>query len=178
MADVTLQQRALRIALTQVGVREVPINSNRGPEVEKYLQCVGMQPGNAWCAAFTSWCIWQAGGKAPVTHPHTAWTPAIWEWGKKHGMAFSAEDVQEKLVDAGDWSGALFLIHGNVGNEPMPRVKHVGFVEKLEDGYVHTVEGNTDASGSREGGGVYQNRRALPSIYGFVTYGDYLLTSV
>jgi hypothetical protein len=36
---------------------------------------------------------------------------------------------------------------------------------------VTTVEGNTDASGTREGGGVYRLRRKLNSINkGFIDY--------
>jgi len=34
-------------------VREVPVNSNRDPEVEKYL--ASTPPGNSWCCAFVYW---------------------------------------------------------------------------------------------------------------------------
>ena len=43
---------------------------------------------------------------------------------------------------------------------------HVGFAvgEPDEEGYVSTLEGNTDTAGSREGGGVFRKRRKLSSI--------------
>jgi hypothetical protein len=54
-----------RAALT-AGVREKPPGSNTGPDVRRYLApCVrhgkrlGLTAG-AWCAAFASWCVWEA----------------------------------------------------------------------------------------------------------------------
>jgi len=43
---------------------------------------------------------------------------------------------------------------------------HVGFAVSSPDseGYVLTVEGNTDSAGSREGGGVFLKRRHLSKI--------------
>ncbi len=46
------------------GVREIPGNPSN-PEVEKYFKAtpLGRQPDDiAWCAAFVSWCIKEAGG--------------------------------------------------------------------------------------------------------------------
>jgi hypothetical protein len=164
-----LMADSLIVALSQVGVREMPVNSNRGPEVEKYLTAVGVGPGNAWCAAFTSWCIQQAGGTPGTDYPHTAWTPAIWSWaqgrGRDHWM--HPDDVAAGVRTPPP--GTLFLLYGRVGD--VERVNHVGFVERVEGGTVWTVEGNTDASGSREGGGVYQRERAVKTIYRFVLYG-------
>jgi len=48
---------------------------------------------------------------------------------------------------------------------------HTGFVERVEGGYLHTIEGNTDASQTREGGGVYRLQRKVGSINkGFIRY--------
>src|SRR5690606_5817425 len=41
-------------------VREVPRNSNRGPDVEEYLKRTGLGPGHAWCCAFVYWCFDEA----------------------------------------------------------------------------------------------------------------------
>ncbi|MNY80404.1 hypothetical protein D3C86_2214230 [compost metagenome] len=41
---------------------------------------------------------------------------------------------------------------------------HTGFVERVEGGHIVTVEGNTDASMTREGGGVYRLTRKLVSV--------------
>ena len=48
---------------------------------------------------------------------------------------------------------------------------HTGFVEKVSGGLVTTIEGNTNAGGSREGGGVYRLERKIVSINkGFIDY--------
>src|SRR5262249_36193044 len=54
--------RVLQIAAGEEAkqVREVPPNSNRGPQVEAYLRRVGVSPGNAWCCAFVYWCFDEA----------------------------------------------------------------------------------------------------------------------
>ncbi|MDP6777209.1 MAG: hypothetical protein QGI83_10635 [Candidatus Latescibacteria bacterium] len=67
--------------------------------------------------------------------------------------------------------GALFLLYGKVG--VVERVYHVGFVDHLNpaDQVLHTIEGNTDPAGSREGGGVFRRERRLGGIYRFVMYG-------
>ena len=152
--------------MAQVGVREEPMNSNSGYEVDAYLRSVNTPSGNAWCAAFTSWCIKTAGGTPKIDYPHTAWTPAIWQWADTRNMGIDPTEVTSGNKDVP--AGALFLLFGKVGDTE--RVKHVGFVEKISGGMVYTVEGNTNKAGSREGGGVYQLRRQITSIYKFVTY--------
>ncbi len=48
---------------------------------------------------------------------------------------------------------------------------HTGFVQGVEGGFIHTIEGNTDASRTREGGGVYELRRKLSAINkGYLVY--------
>ena len=43
---------------------------------------------------------------------------------------------------------------------------------RVDGGLLHTVEGNTDASKTREGGGVYRLTRKLGDISkGFIDYG-------
>src|SRR3546814_18353321 len=37
--------------------------NNLGPWVKKYLQPAGLDEGNAWCAAFVSWCFLQTVGE-------------------------------------------------------------------------------------------------------------------
>ena len=53
------------------------------------------------------------------------------------------------------------------------RVNHVGFVEHFDpvDQVVHTIEGNTNPAGSREGGGVFRRERKLSEIHRFVLCG-------
>ncbi len=50
------------------------------------------------------------------------------------------------------------------------RIAHVGFVDKWQDPWVTTVEGNTNVLGSREGDGVYRKRRLVRSVYRVARY--------
>lgn len=86
-APGTLGARALDVARTQVGVRETT-NQNDGPQIARYFEgCTrlvngkeaptGWSPGWEWCAAFASWCGYQAAqeGERP---PHGR-RIAVWE---------------------------------------------------------------------------------------------------
>ena len=49
---------------------------------------------------------------------------------------------------------------------------HTGLIERVAGGLLFTIEGNTDASRPREGGGVYRLTRKLADIdIGFIDYG-------
>ena len=66
---------ALGIASTQVGVLEKPPGSNKGPEVNQYLQSVGIGPGvtdpaeRYWCAGFLYWCFKRAAESLGIANP-------------------------------------------------------------------------------------------------------------
>jgi len=163
-----LMKTAIAVARSQIGVRERPRNSNRGPEVEKYLRSVGLSGGNAWCAAFVYWCIQQAtdatgAGKNPCGK--TGGVLRQWELAGQNGMprlSASAAKADPSLIKPGmvfviDWGGGL---------------GHTGFVVGVRGPMLDTIEGNTDASKTREGGGVYSLSRKVGEINkGYVLYG-------
>jgi len=43
-------RRALDFALTNIGVCEDPVGSNRGPEIDEWTRELGSLPGSFWCA--------------------------------------------------------------------------------------------------------------------------------
>ena len=48
---------------------------------------------------------------------------------------------------------------------------HTGIVEEVAAGLLTTIEGNTDASRTREGGGIYRLSRKINEINkGFIDY--------
>lgn len=153
-------------AAADAGVREVPRNSNRGPQVDEYLRRAGVQPGLAWCCAFTYYCFDEAAAQAGIDNPmlRTAGCLAHWNNTERHGgRRLLARDavanpglIQPGMVFIMDFGGGM---------------GHTGFVERVEGGYLHTIEGNTDASQTREGGGVYRLTRKVGSINkGFISY--------
>jgi hypothetical protein len=147
-------------------VREVPRNSNRGPEVERYLASTGTPPGNSWCCAFVYWCFNEAAqnmGRANPM-PKTAGCLDHWQRAKAKGVrcvAAAQAGENPALVE----SGMVFVMDHGAG------LGHTGLVEKVNGAVITTIEGNTDASKSREGGGVYRLTRQIADINkGFIDY--------
>jgi hypothetical protein len=57
------------------------------------------------------------------------------------------------IMDHGNWKG------------------HTGIVKTTGNGYIHTIEGNTNIAGSREGLGVTEIQRKINTINaGFIDY--------
>lgn len=57
---LTVGDKALAYAMTQIGVHESPWGSNEGKDVRRYQTSTGAF-GAAWCASFVSYC-WRKGG--------------------------------------------------------------------------------------------------------------------
>lgn len=148
------------------GVREVPKNSNRGPEVDVYLRRAGVRPGLAWCCAFTYWCFDEAALATGRANPMVRTAGCLDHWNRAPGhgarrIAAKAATGNPALLRP----GMLFVMDFGGG------LGHTGIVERIDGGHVVTIEGNTDASMTREGGGVYRLTRKLVSINkGFIDY--------
>lgn len=144
----------VRILSAETGVREVPRNSNRGKRVEEY-QAATWLPGSGWpwCAAFICWGLLQVDRekKLPFARPQTAGAWDFENWARSQsGKGVSLFKPRQK-VRKGDIVVFTF--------------SHIGLAIADEaNGYVATVEGNTDSSGSREGGGVYKKHRAASLV--------------
>lgn len=163
-----LLARALRVAgrAADARVREVPRNSNRGPEVDAYLRRTGTPPGHAWCGAFVYWCMDEAANALGMDNPmmRTAGCLTHWQRAEAHGARrVPAKDAKRDAARV--QPGMIFIIDHGRG------LGHTGLVERIEAGLLHTIEGNTDASGTREGGGVYRLIRRIGEINrGFIAY--------
>ncbi len=163
---------ALAIARTQVGVREEPAGSNRGPEVDQYLRAAGLSPGAgsfAWCAAFVYWCFNEAAQSAgrPNPVPRTAGVLAHWNKAGERGIRRISPGraaAQPDLVQPGQ----VFIMDYGGG------VGHTGFVAEVVAGKLVTIEGNTNDGGSREGIGVFarQGRKINSINKGFLDYSE------
>src|SRR5689334_590246 len=95
----TLQQAALRIALTQLGVKEQPAGSNRGPEVDGYLLTVGLSPGYAWCAAFVYWCFHKAALELAIENPLYKTAGALMHWNQAKSRGAREFYAKQALAD-------------------------------------------------------------------------------
>ncbi len=116
------RQAAVNAARSQVGVREATRN-NDGLPAQRYAN------GRAepWCADFVSWSFRQAGNPLP---------------GNQQAIA-SCRAMQNELKKSGDYFGkSQPPAAGDVvffGSPP----RHVGIVSRVENGKVHTIEGNS-----------------------------------
>lgn len=160
---------ALGVALTQLGVMEKPPGSNKGPEVTQYLNSVGLNGGFAWCMAFVYWCFKMAAQQSGAPNPFPKTGGCIDAWrkvGKKApGRRISRERAMAdpSLVKPGQ----VFILNFGGGKG------HTGFVRQSLGGPLQTIEGNSNAGGSREGLGVFElNRRKIPDpkLMGFIDF--------
>lgn len=139
--------RLVEILEGEVGVREVPKNSNRGDRVEEYQDADWLDyHGYAWCASFVCWTILQLSKTHPLSfdRPKTAGAWDFERWARTQAGATLFKPRTK--IKKGDILVFTF--------------SHIGWaVEDEKWGSVMTIEGNTNSSGSREGGGVYKQKR-------------------
>lgn len=143
-------------AKTQIGVTEVG-HSNSGPEVNKYLAAVGLDPGNQWCEAFCmAMCDWSSVPKETWQDlTNRAYVPTLESWGQAKGVLYDSPKRGDFMLlqmwdEKGQYSG------------------HVGIVVQVNpDGTFDSIEGNTSPQGAvgsqSNGGGVYARNRLISS---------------
>lgn len=142
-----MSRKVVEIAASQVGVSEQPKGSNRGPEVDQYLQAVGIRFPAPWCAAFVVWCHNRAG----IEIPRTGGVLDLWN-------KSAANRVNEPQP------GDVMILDYGKGKG------HTGIVESVAGDLVHTIEGNTNDEGSREGYEVAGRVRKISAAKGFLRF--------
>lgn len=150
-ASTSMVDALIAMLKAEQGVREVPANSNKGKRVEEYQAATWLTgTGWPWCAAFICWGIRELEKTHPLPfkRPQTAGAWDFENWAKSQGVK---RFKPRGRIKAGDIVVFTF--------------SHIGLaIEDEKGGSVKTIEGNTDASGSREGGGVYIKSRPVSSI--------------
>lgn len=153
----------IEVAKTQVGYREGYFGG-RWTNQQKYSPAV---PGlewsqrQPWCQTFQSWVFQEAdeGELAPMT---ASCLTAV-SWFKKRGRFSEYPAI-----------GAQAFFGANGGS-------HVGLVIAYDANYAYTVEGNTNATGSAEGDGVYHKKRLRRSTYlhgyGYPRYAEGIVSA-
>ena len=146
-------QSFIDIARSQLGFVETPNN------ITPYGKFTGTD-GQAWCAAFVSWCMDKAfngnkeKGKKAMRGPYSAAVSGLWN-------NFKSNNAMTRDAQPGD-----IVIYKNGGSS------HTGLVEKVEGDTVTTIEGNTSggAGYNRNGGMVARktiNRNDTSRVTGF-----------
>jgi len=139
----------LEIAIGELGKQEIPLNSNWGEHVQKYLKSVGITFPASWCMAFVYWCCKQENDSTQMV--------------RSGGVLNVWNKTDKKYKFATPQKGDIFIMDFGKG------LGHTGFVEKVEKDIIHTIEGNaTTISGSREGIEVCRKTRKISSCIGFI----------
>jgi hypothetical protein len=141
----------------QLDVRETSTNS--GPMIDEYLASTGLEPGYAWCAAFTTWNL----NLFDVPNPESAWSP---NWSKKSDRIFDQDMRKKHTIKMSCQAGDCFTLY----YRSLGRVGHVGFIVGTSGKYLVTIEGNSNDGGSREGIGVFKRKRDISKIYAITNY--------
>ena len=157
-------KNVLKIAAEQIGVMEDPVGTNSGPEVDEYLECVGLGPGFSWCAAFVYWVYNEACKKSGSKNCVFKTAGVLSHWNNSTGKRITSQNAfaDPSLVKPGQ----VFIMSYGGG------LGHTGIVEKVNGGFLTTIEGNTNDGGSREGIGVFRRtgRKIKDINRGFIQY--------
>jgi cell wall-associated NlpC family hydrolase len=119
--------RVLDVARSQLGVRE-RTGRNDGVPAERYAN--GRR--EPWCADFVSWAHRQAGKTIPGNQRSLASVQHMEDQMKRNGM------FHRGTPQPGD-----VIFFRNRGGSDRGSGRHVGIVERVANGRVHTIEGNS-----------------------------------
>ena len=142
-----------REALVQTAIGEIGVSeeggNNRGKRIGQYLALTGLGQGHPWCAAFTKFVYEENTIPTPGA---TAWSPS---WFPKSRTYWSRGNDPATIQKAD-----IFGLHyANLG-----RIGHVGIIEKVDDKWLYTIEGNTGDDQGRDGDVVRRHKRSIKTI--------------
>lgn len=156
---MTLGQLALKYVIAELGKTEIPLGSNWGPHVKKYLKSVGIDFPAAWCVALQYWGFDQAAKERGVKNPLPRTGGVIKMW--------QLADPKNKIpATAEPKAGDLMIMDFGKG------LGHMCIVEKTDPTFNYTVDGNSNDSGSREGIEVCRKQRPRKDkkLLGYLRY--------
>lgn len=136
--------------------------------MDEYLKAAGLDAkrGNyAWCMAFVYWVFNEASKNLGKPNPMVKTAGVLYQWNKTDCKKFKTKEVENNpsLIKPG------FVFIRNYGKG----MGHTGIVTSVSGGYIHTIEGNSNNNGSREGIGVFELTRKIKSIEnGFIDFNN------
>lgn len=148
-------QTIIKKAISQIGVKENPINSNKVKYNTEYYGRIVSGGAYPWCCAFVWWVFKECGAsKLFYGGKKTAYCPTVETYYKKQKQWYTTNPKVGDLV-LFDFSGK-----GIAG--------HIGILEKINaDGTYQVIEGNTSTTSNDNGGCVMRRIRKKSVIRGF-----------
>ncbi len=152
---MSVQDKVMALARSQIGVREFPMGSNCVKYNNEYYGLEVRGGAYPWCCVFQWWLFRQAGASQLFYGGgKTASCTALYRYYEKQGRAVAREDIRP-----GDL--VFFVFDGGKSGG----MNHVGLCESVERGWVTTIDGNT-GDDEANGGTVARKRRALQYVGG------------
>jgi CHAP domain len=149
--ETRLRQEMLKIAVSQLGIKESPAGTNK----VKFSQWYGMT--GPWCAMFVTWCGVQAGLTAFVRGSRWAYCPYMVSdaLAGRNGLRARgrSEAPQPGDVVLFDWQASSSSV-----------ADHVGIFEKGSRASFTAIEGNTSVSNNSNGGEVMRRERTSGTV--------------
>ena len=165
-------ERVLSVATAEVGYLEKKSNSqlddktaNAGSgNFTKYARDLyaagyynGSKQGISWCSVFVDWCHYMVSGKDKALAQEISCQSGIYGASCTYSMNYykSAGRFYTEDPQPGD---QIYIGTGKTA-------EHTGIVQKVENGMVYTIEGNTSADSGvvSNGGGVFQKSYPITS---------------
>jgi hypothetical protein len=154
-----LAQKIVELARREVGVEEID-GTNCGPRVNEYKAATWLPANKAWpwCAAFVCWLIREAMAATGIKETATFKRPrTAGAWDFENWSLAQDGTTQTRKPHRGDIQPGDIVIF---------TFSHIGIATSSPDadGFIQTIEGNTDGQGSREGGAVLAKKRHISRI--------------
>lgn len=142
----------IEVAKKEIGKEEIPVGSNWGPNVKMYLDSVGINFPASWCMGFVHWCFDQACKQLCINNPlfKSGGVLSVWNHTDPNKRTTQPKPGDVFIMDFG----------GGLG--------HTGIVLSVDGDKIHTIEGNTNDTGSREGYEVCKKVRSINKCKGFI----------
>lgn len=137
-------------AIAHIGNREIG-TTNEGPEVNQYLAYVNLPPGLSWCMSFDCYIVGRTAEGMGLSFSDTT----LIKTGSCSAQAAHAMAHGSLILDGNISPGDLVVVYE--GGD----YHHTGIVVIAPDanGVFHTVEGNSNETGAREGTEVCRQTR-------------------
>jgi CHAP domain len=123
----------LDVALSQLGISE-KTNNNDGIPAERYMRGDKL----AWCAGLMLWCNDNSDNEKIATND------------KLYYHLRSVQNFEDHMKSLNRWASRAeggqpnwFIFFQKRGESDKGVGRHMGIVEKVENGFVHTIEGNS-----------------------------------
>ena len=151
---LTAIQKILKIARSEIGVKESPAGSNKVKYNTDYYGREVSGQAYPWCCVWVWWIFKQAGLSSLLYGGEkVAYCPYLMKYFQNKGQ-FITSDYRTGDIVLFNWSGGKLA-------------EHVGIVESVSsNGSIITIEGNTSVSNDSNGGCVMRRVRSVKHIIG------------